>query len=139
MFLIKIVEVFIGLASGLAVGSGFIAFLMVLGVIPRLIQLSRSIKLIHLYGPCAIAGSLFGVYMSFTSTTWDQPLIVLGVWGVFHGIFVGMLAAALTEVLNVFPILSKRIGVDKQLLWLLMAIVFGKIFGSIFQWTFFVK
>ncbi|WP_404452901.1 stage V sporulation protein AB [Virgibacillus necropolis] len=139
MFLIKIVEVIIGLASGLAVGSGFIAFLMVLGIIPRLIQLSRSMKLINLYGPCVIAGSLFGVYMSFTATTWDQPLILLAMWGGFHGIFTGMLAAALTEVLNVFPILSKRIGVDRQLLWLLMAIVFGKIFGSIFQWTFFVK
>ncbi|ASN05464.1 stage V sporulation protein AB [Virgibacillus necropolis] len=139
MLLIKFAEVFIGLASGLAVGSGFIAFLMVLGIIPRLIQLSRSMKLIYLYVPCVIAGSLFGVYLSFTATTWDQPLIVLTLWGVFHGIFVGMLAAALTEVLNVIPILSKRIGVDKQLLWLLMAIVFGKITGSIFQWTFFVK
>lgn len=139
MFLIRIVEVIIGLASGLAVGSGFVAFLMVLGIIPRLIQLSRSMHLIHLYGPCVIAGSLFGVYMSFASINWDQSLIILVIWGTFHGIFNGMLAAALTEVLNVFPILSKRIGVDKQLLWLLMAIVFGKITGSIFQWTFFVK
>ncbi|ASK63292.1 stage V sporulation protein AB [Virgibacillus phasianinus] len=139
MLLIKLVEMIIGLASGLAVGSGFVAFLMVLGIVPRLIQLSRSMKLINLYGPCVIAGSLFGVYLSFTATTWNQPLLVLAIWGVFHGIFVGMLAAALTEVLNVFPILSKRIGVDKQLLWLLMAIVFGKIGGSLFQWTFFVK
>ncbi|MFZ3577079.1 stage V sporulation protein AB [Virgibacillus sp. DJP39] len=139
MFLINIVEIIIGLASGLAVGSGFVAFLMVLGIVPRLIQLSHSMKLIHLYGPCVIAGSLFGVYMSFTLTTWDQPLLVLMIWGIFHGIFNGMLAAALTEVLNVFPIISKRIGVDKQLLWLLMAIVLGKIFGSLFQWTFFVK
>lgn len=139
MFLINLFEVIIGFASGLAVGSGFIAFLMVLGVIPRLMQLSNSKQLINVYGPCVIAGSLFGVYLSFTNTTWDQPLLVLTMWGLFHGVFIGMLAAALTEVLNVFPILSKRIGVDTQLLWLLMAIVFGKIVGSLFQWTIFVK
>src|SRR5699024_12191831 len=61
--------------------------------------------------------------LSFTSTIMNQPLILLSFWGIFHGIFVGMLAAALTEVLNVFPILSKRIGVNHSLKWLLMAFV----------------
>ncbi|WP_430785456.1 stage V sporulation protein AB [Virgibacillus flavescens] len=139
MLLINLLEIMIGFASGLAVGSGFIAFLMVLGIIPRLIQLSHSMKLIHVYVPCVIAGSLFGVYLSFTPTTWEQPLLILSMWGLFHGIFIGMLAAALTEVLNVFPILSKRIGMETKMLWLLMAIVFGKIIGSLFQWIIFVK
>ena len=49
-----------------------------------------------------------------------------------------MIAAALTEVLNVLPILAKRIGVDDKIIILIMAIVFGKIFGSIFQWIYFV-
>lgn len=136
---IKILEVIIGLASGIAVGSGFVAFLTVLGVIPRLIQLSRTDRFVQVYIASVILGSLFGTYMSFADVTWDQPIIVLILWGCFHGIFNGMLAAALTEVLNVFPILSKRVGMDDKLLWLLMAIVFGKIAGSIFQWTIFVK
>jgi stage V sporulation protein AB len=50
-----------------------------------------------------------------------------------------MLAAALTEVLNVFPILAKRIGVDGKIAILLMAFVFGKVFGSLFQWIYFVN
>jgi stage V sporulation protein AB len=49
-----------------------------------------------------------------------------------------MLAAGLTEVVNVFPILAKRIRLDKQIIMLVMAIVLGKIFGSIFQWLFFI-
>ncbi|PAF13508.1 stage V sporulation protein AB, partial [Shouchella clausii] len=32
----------IGFAGGLAVGSGFVAFLAVLGIIPRLTQLSKT-------------------------------------------------------------------------------------------------
>ncbi|WP_077326787.1 stage V sporulation protein AB [Virgibacillus siamensis] len=136
---ISILEVIIGLAGGLAVGGGFVAFLTVLGIIPRLIQLSRTAKYIHVYVISVITGTLFGTYMSFAEVNWDQPTAVLILWGTFHGIFNGMLAAALTEVLNVFPIISKRIRMEDKLLWFLMAIVFGKIAGSIFQWTFFMK
>jgi stage V sporulation protein AB len=49
-----------------------------------------------------------------------------------------MLAAALTEVLNVFPVLSKRIGIQEKIIYLLMALVLGKIAGSLFQWIYFV-
>lgn len=136
---ISLLEITIGFAAGIAVGGGFVAFLTVLGIIPRLIQLSKTDTFISVYIASIILGSLFGVYMSFADISWNQPLILLVMWGAFHGIFNGMLAAALTEVLNVFPILSKRIRMEDKLLWLLMAIVFGKIAGSLFQWTIFMK
>ncbi|MEC5422344.1 stage V sporulation protein AB [Virgibacillus sp. C22-A2] len=137
--LANFIQILIGFGGGLAVGSGFVAFLTVLGIIPRLIQLSKTERLLKVYGACVIAGTLFGTYFSFTNLTWNQPIIILIIWGIFHGIFNGMLAAALTEVLNVFPILYKRIGIDQHTLWLLMAFVFGKIAGSLFQWMYFVK
>lgn len=133
------VQALIGLAAGLAVGGGFVAFLTVLGILPRLIQLTKTDHLLKMYTACVIAGTLFGTFLSFSGITWDQPTVLLILWGVFHGIFNGMLAAALTEVLNVFPIISKRIGLETYLLWFLMAIVFGKIAGSLFQWLYFVK
>src|SRR5699024_2052635 len=94
----KGIDIFIGFSSGIAVGAGFVAFLTLLGIIPRLIQLTKTTKFIKVYTACVIMGTLFGTYLSFTSTIMKQPLIVLSFWGVFHGIFVGMLAAALTEV-----------------------------------------
>lgn len=133
----KGIDIFIGFSSGVAVGAGFVAFLTLLGIIPRLIQLTKTTRYIKVYTACVILGTLFGTYLSFTSSVMNQPLIILSFWGIFHGIFVGMLAAALTEVLNVFPILSKRIGMSQNLKWLLMAIVFGKIAGSLFQWLVF--
>ncbi|ALX48001.1 stage V sporulation protein AB [Lentibacillus amyloliquefaciens] len=136
---INLLEVLIGFAAGIAVGGGFVAFLTLLGVIPRLIQLSKTAELIPAYIASIILGSLLGTYFSFAEVSFNQPIILLVLWGVFHGIFNGMLAAALTEVLNVFPIMSKRIRLEEKLLWLLMAIVFGKIAGSLFQWTIFVK
>ncbi len=64
--------------------------------------------------------------------------MLASVIGLLSGVFVGMLAAALTEVLNVFPILAKRLGIDEQIVVLLMAMVFGKVAGSLFHWIYFV-
>ena len=137
--LINTLEVIIGFSGGLAVGSGFVAFLTVLGIIPRLIQLSRTAHLLKVYTACVVLGSIVGTFFSFTNVTWSHPVILLSLWGIFHGIFNGMLAAALTEVLNVFPLISKRIGLEAKMITLIMAVVFGKIVGSLFQWLILVK
>lgn len=129
---------FTGLAGGLAVGAGFVAFLTVLGVIPRLMQLTKTARFIRFYEWSVILGALAGTWFSL----WENQLFVSKLWlipiGLASGIFIGMLAAALTEVLNVLPILAKRIGLDNKIIILLMAIVFGKICGSLFHWIYFV-
>lgn len=135
----NLIEFFIGFSSGIVIGSVFIAILTFLGIIPRLIQLSHSANLVNVLALAVILGTLFGTYLSFTPFTSNQTVITLLFIGLFHGIFNGMFAAALAEVLNVFPLLSKRIGMEKYLLLLLMAVVFGKIVGSLFQWLFLMK
>jgi stage V sporulation protein AB len=136
---IKILGViFLGLASGLAVGSGFVAFLTVLGVIPRLTQLSKTMKMIQHYEWAVVIGALTGVMASLRDPVLGISAYFLIPLGLTGGIFVGMLAAALTEVLNVLPILAKRIRLDGKIILLIMAIVLGKIFGSIFQWVYFI-
>ncbi len=127
---------FVGLAGGLAVGSGFVAFLTVLGIIPRLTQLTKTMKMIQQYEWAVVLGAVAGCIFSLNPYHFTlSPLILIPI-GLASGIFVGMLAAALTEVLNVIPILTKRVGVNEQILFLLMAVVFGKIIGSLFQWIY---
>lgn len=135
--LIKVVEGLIGFSSGIMIGAGFIAILTVLGVIPRLIQLSHSRRLTKVYGIAMLLGIFFGTYLSFTKMNWHTPLVFLIFWGAFQGIFNGMLAAALVEILNVFPLLSKRVGVQHYLFLLVTALILGKIAGSLFQWLYF--
>ena len=130
--------VFVGFAGGLAVGTGFVAFLVVLGVIPRLTQLTKTVKRIHAYEWSAIAGAIVGDWISLRHPVWQLSKYWLAPIGLLHGIFIGMLAAALTEVLNVWPILAKRIGVDDKIVILLMALAFGKVAGSLFHWVYFV-
>lgn len=133
------VVIFAGFAGGIAVGGGFVAFLTVLGMIPRLTQLTKSMKYIQAYEWAVIAGALGGGWVSLRDTSFLASPYWLIPIGLFCGTFVGMLAAALTEVLNVLPILAKRVGVDGKIIVLLMALVLGKVLGSLFHWIYFVK
>ncbi|GEB32649.1 MULTISPECIES: stage V sporulation protein AB [Brevibacillus] len=126
--------VLIGLGGGLAVGSGLVAFIAVLDIIPRLTQLTNAHRHIRAFEWALVMGALFFTLIDFFHLGAHWPNVVTAVYGLFAGIFVGTLAAGLTEVLNVFPILAKRLSMDGSLLFLLMAVVFGKVTGSLLQW-----
>lgn len=124
----------VGLAGGFTVGSAFVALLIVLDLIPRLVQLTRA----HRRSAWFESGILFGaVYWSSADLfDWGMklPMVTLLVPSVFQGLFVGMFAAALTEVLNVLPILAKRLKLKPYLFPLLLALVLGKMTGSLIDW-----
>lgn len=128
------IHLLLGIAGGIAVGGGVIALFIVLDVIPRLAQLTSSYDKVHWYEGAMVSGSLLGTLSDFWSWRISAgPLAELAV-GWFDGVFVGMLAAALTEVLNVLPILAKRLQMTHYLFGLLMAMVCGKVAGSLFDW-----
>lgn len=124
---------FIGLAGGVAVGSGTVAFLIVLDIIPRLAQLTHSFGRIRLYERAVVAGSVFWTFADFFDWRFSASGFAPALFGLFAGCFVGLLAAALTEVVNVFPVLAKRLGMVRHLVTLLMAMVFGKVAGSLYE------
>lgn len=132
----KLLEIIIGFSSGFLIGGVYIGLLIVLGVIPRMVQLIRLNRFVTYIISALLLGVLSGSVFSFFeySTNYFRPVLI--VWGLFHGIFNGMLAAALVEVLNVFPLLARRLYLQKYMLSLLMAIVIGKIAGSLIQWIF---
>ena len=123
----------VGFSGGISVGAGYVAFLTVLNIIPRLTQLTK-VRSVHYFESAVILGAICGTIFSLWNFTLGMTPYILVVMGVFSGVFNGMLAAALTEVLNVFPILAKRIGMQERILYILMALVLGKILGSLFQW-----
>lgn len=94
-------------------GGGFRCFLTVMGIIPRLMQLTKTMRFVQAYEAAVILGAVCGGW-----ETLHMNHLYLTKWiavpvGLLAGLFVGMLAAALTEVLNVLPILAKRIGLQK--------------------------
>ncbi len=120
-------------------GIGFVAFLTVLGVIPRLTQLTKTGDYIRYYEWAVVISVVLSSFADLNNSSFPIGAGILIPIGFASGIFIGMLAAALTEVLNVLPILSKRIGMEGLLISLLMALVIGKLAGSLFQWLVFVN
>ncbi|KAF6575191.1 stage V sporulation protein AB [Paenibacillus sp. SEL3] len=134
IFVQAALQIILGIAGGLAVGSGVIAFFIVLDIMPRLAQLTRTYKKSRAYEKAMIIGSVLGTVVDFWNICLPLPGIFTWIPGLFCGVFIGLLAAALTEVLNLLPILAKRLHMTVYMLGLLMAMVLGKVTGSLFDW-----
>jgi stage V sporulation protein AB len=137
-----IVQVFlaiVGLSGGLVVGGGIVALITVLDLIPRLVQITKTHPYLISFQWAVILGAFSSTVFDLFSPPLYLSSALLGIPGVFMGIFVGFLAAALTEVLNVIPILAKRMQMYEYLHIFIMALAFGKIVGSLFHWLIYLK
>lgn len=58
--------------------------------------------------------------------------LLLCVYGLSAGIFVGCIAVALAEILNTFPIMFRRIGLKTGLPWVMLFMALGKSAGAFY-------
>ena len=135
--MIVLAEIIVGVACGLTVAGGVFAVVVIIGLVPRMAQVSGGGKSILLYESCIAGGITTGAWNLLFPL--NLPFIgVVGdaVVGIFLGIFVGCLAVAIAEVLDVSPILCRRSKMTRQLPWLLLAISLGKTAGTFlyFYW-----
>lgn len=137
--LIHLLLIMLGLAGGIAVGTSLVALITVLDILPRLSQLARSSNVIHAYEVALVSGSLVFTFAHFFEWTYRLSTLFVVLIGGLQGMFMGLLAASLIEVLNVIPIISKRLRIQHSLGILLIAVVLGKISGSLFDWLVYQK
>lgn len=123
--------IFYGLSSGGLVAAGTFAFIAAIGIVPRMAKRTKTQRFIRFYEDAIVLGGLFGTTAMFMEYRFPEIPFLLGVYGFCVGIFVGVLAMALTEVLNVFPIMLRRARLTKGLQWLVLAFALGKVFGSL--------
>lgn len=143
---------FLSFAAGCAVSSGTFAFLLVIGVIPRMLRrtcLANRIFLIENIVSCGVilgavtsvfdwnvAGRLITDYVD-AKGVWGMVLLTLskvliGLYGIAAGVFVGCIAAALAEILNTFPIIFHRTGIKRGLPWVMASMALGKALGALY-------
>ena len=81
--------IFYGLCAGGLIAASFLAFLSMLGVIPRLAGLTKSMKNARMYESFVALGGILGtlVFLYRWQIKAGYPLLVL--YGLFGGIFVG--------------------------------------------------
>lgn len=124
----------IGFSGGIVIGSAFIAVIVLLNIIPRLAQMTRTEKFIYIYEKVMIVSVVLITLLDFFDVSLKISEIYLIPIGLVMGIFIGILAAALAEVINVVVVFERRVKVKDHIIYILIAIALGKTVGSLIQW-----
>ena len=129
----QLLLVFWGLMAGSATAAGTFAFIMIIGVIPRLVAKFKCAAVTLKVENAVVLGGMTGSILSMFNTVrvpLGIPLLVL--FGLNAGIFVGGLSVALAEILDTFPILFRRFHVKRGLFWVVTSLAVGKFCGALF-------
>ena len=122
--------------AGSAVSAGTFAFINVIGIMPRILRRSKMTDVLLLENEI-IAGVIAGNLLSL----WDKKLftfpylvghLIVVVYGVCTGMFVGCMSVALAEILHTFPIIFRRTKLKIGLSAVVYAMAVGKLGGSLF-------
>lgn len=132
----KIFLIISGLAAGITIGTGIAALLALLDIIPRLAQLTRSYKYIWLYESAFIFGATFFSIMDLLNVKLYLNSVILIILGSFMGVYIGLITAALAELINVIPVMVRRSNLTQYAFFILLAIIIGKVTGSLIYWLF---
>ena len=129
--MIRMGMVFFGFASGIAVAAGVFAFIAAIGLIPRMAKRTQTQRWIPFYEDVTVLGGLFGttaMFVEYRLPSWNW---LAAAFGLLTGIFVGVLAMALTEVLNVMPVMMRRLRLTEGLQWLVVSFALGQVGGAL--------
>lgn len=125
-----------GLSSGIMVGAGVVAILILVGIIPRMAQISKTKQYIGLYEVLLVIGALLGGFISIQNLHFNIGKIGTIVFGLGYGVFVGFLSSGLTEVLDYVPIATRRLKIPTICLkYIIVSMLIGKVVGSFIGWT----
>ena len=124
-------SVLLGLSAGFVVAGAVFAFIAAIGIVPRLAAKTGTNKYVKIYEESIIVGGLAGVSTYLFDFT--LPLKAFGAvpLAIFYGMFVGCLALCLAEVLNVLPVLARRVNLQKGIGIFIAAFAIGKLCGSL--------
>ena len=126
----------VALAEGMATGAGWVALLSLLDIVPRLARLTGTHPRIRTYETFILLGASLASLADTLDLNLRMPEVTMVAVGLFTGVSVGLLAAAVAEVLNVLPVVGRRLGMEDSMPYLVGALLAGKTLGSLLQWVF---
>lgn len=128
----NVIYAVVGLCGGLLVAGGLFAFLALVGVVTRLAAGTTTARYITFYEDMSLLGCVGGNLLFLYGFHLPLGNVFLGMYGIGAGIFTGCLAAALSEVVNMFPVLSERVSLKKGMVGIMTMFAIGKLVGSLF-------
>ena len=145
-FLRQCVLAFLGLSAGLSVASGVFTVFTAVGLVPRFAEHTKSSDHILRYENAIILGcflgNLFSLFAELTpglrlqalSSERALAMLILGIAGIFTGIYVGTLAVSIAEMLDAIPIMVHRINLRRGVSLVITGLAIGKLIGSLFYY-----
>ena len=124
-----------GLSLGFFIASGLVALVIGLGIVTRYAGITKTAGSLRFYECCCMAGALFGDLFSLGTFSFSLPSWTAGVFWLFAGIYLGSWIIALGEVVNLFSILCRRIGLTRGLPFVILCMAAGKIAGSLYYFA----
>lgn len=118
------------MAGGAVIAGGYFAFISLIGIFPKLLEKVKGNRHYMLVEGLLTYGAVIANAIYIFNIRVPITIIGLSVLSFFGGVFVGCLVGALAEVLNVFPIISRRINVRRGMPYVIYAVGIGKAIGS---------
>ena len=100
-----------GLSAGIMVGAGVVALLILVGIIPRMAQITKTKSFISYYEKILVIGTLLGSLISIQNISISIGRIGVLILGLSYGIYIGFLSSGLAEILDYIPIVSRRLKI----------------------------
>ena len=147
-----LLTVFAYFGFGLLSSGGVFTVFVTVGLVPRFADKTHTATKIILYENCIVAGAVAGCILSVYGDFFTEKLgkaalsaipdwgmwgnLILAVFGIFAGMFVGCFAIAIAEMLNTIPIFTRRISLGKGVGIVMLALALGKTVGSLIYFYF---
>ena len=130
MWVKQLLLALIGLSAGVTVAGGLFSFVVSLGVVSDFADRTHTGNRILLYDTSVALGGILGNILFIYQIPVPIGTVILMLFGIFAGIFVGCWSMALAEILNVFPIFIRRVKVLKGIPYIILSIALGKGIGA---------
>lgn len=131
MWMKNIFLALLGLSAGITAAGGLFSFIIGLGVVSDFADRTHTGEHVMLYEDAIAVGGSLGAIVSVYHPEIPYGNILVPVFGLFSGIFVGCWAMALTEMLNLFPIFIRRIQMVRGIAAIIIGVALGKGLGAL--------
>ena len=143
-----IMAIFSFFGFGLLSSGGVFTVFVTVGIIPRFADKTHTAHKIEWYENCIVSGTIVGCLCSVykenikelggvaTLSMVSKPELweglLLAIFGIFAGMFIGCFAIAIAEMLDTIPIFTRRIKLGKGMGIVMLFLALGKTIGALF-------
>ena len=120
-----------GFCAGGLTAAGYFALITSVGMINRAAAVTKTTNAVFFYEECLLFGAVAGTILSVFEVSIPIGDIGLIIYGLFAGMFVGLLVVSLAETLKALPIFIRRVRIGAGLGIVILMVGLGKAAGHL--------